>query len=76
MHDSLTRRKREGGFTLVELMVAMGILALLSLFLVRILTSSLAIWNWGEAPRACRLAGPRPLRSAARTSVSCSVSAP
>jgi prepilin-type N-terminal cleavage/methylation domain-containing protein len=39
---------RERGFTLVELMVAMGILAMLSIFLVRILTQSLAIWNWGE----------------------------
>ena len=57
MHDSLTRRKREGGFTLVELMVAMGILSLLSLFLVRILTSSLAIWNWGETRASLQARG-------------------
>ena len=49
--------KREGGFTLVELMVAMGILSLLSLFLVRILTSSLAIWNWGESRASLQARG-------------------
>ncbi|MEZ5989976.1 MAG: prepilin-type N-terminal cleavage/methylation domain-containing protein [Planctomycetota bacterium] len=41
-------RRAERGFTLLELMVAMGILMVFSLFLVRFLTTSLGIWRWGE----------------------------
>lgn len=71
MRQSWDRRVRgsdEGtsGFTLVELMVAMGLLAMLSIFLIRILTQSLEIWNWGEERASLQARGSAALEQGSR----------
>ena len=48
-HTMQSEHGRRAGFTLVELVVVMGLLGFLLLALIQILVSSMRVWNWGES---------------------------